>query len=406
MPHCSGLLTDHQPHGDGLVAHGFISRLAERGHSLFVAAEQVALKRPLPPTVQVYPLRRRFCAPGLGRLEYMREVRSLYRKLRRAVDFDLIHQMNPVYTGITLALWPTNTPVVLGPYVAEWPADPDAISASSPLISAMLKSMKTSIARLQQSRATALLVTTEEARQRVVKGEQRRSSTYLLPHGIDSDLFSPPADLPQAPTDSVVILFLANISERKGIFEMLNAFERLGLVYPNAILWIAGGGEHEASARATASTLSCGDRIRFLGRQSREQALELLRSVDIYCLPSHGEPFGMTVMEAMSCGLPVVVTDAGGVRWIVDDEGGIRVPERSPEDLARALAELIASPEQRKQMGTHNRAKVLRQFTWDRVIDRLEEVYSAVLSPHCNPETTEPIDNYAGEKAEEVGVYE
>ena len=400
------MLTDHQPHGDGLVAHGFIKRLAERGHSLFVAAEQVSLECPLSSMVRVFPLQRRFGAGGLGRLAYMQELRRLYRKLERTVDFDLIHQLNPVYTGITLALWAMNKPVVLGPYVAEWPTDPDAISGTRPFIHSILRNVKASAARLQQGGASALLVTTEEARLRVVNGERRRFSTHLLPHGIDSDFFSPlPAGV-RSSDGRIVILFLANISERKGIFDMLNAFVKLAPKCPEATLWIAGGGEHEQAARAIASSLPCSKRIRFLGRQSRDQTLELFRKADIYCLPSHGEPFGMTVVEAMSCGLPVVVTNAGGVRWIVDDDGGIRVPEKAPEELARALAELIVAPERCRRMGAHNRAKVLKQYSWDRVIDRLEEIYSVVLRGHTDAKTA-PVSAYcAAQSSEGVSVNE
>ena len=55
VPHCSGCLTDVLPHGDGLVAHGFITRLAERGHRLYVAAERVELSKPLPENVRLFP---------------------------------------------------------------------------------------------------------------------------------------------------------------------------------------------------------------------------------------------------------------------------------------------------------------------------------------------------------------
>src|SRR6185369_7397245 len=147
------MLTDHQPHGDGLVAYGFIKRLAERGHSLFVVAESVNLSTPLPDNVHLFPIQYRFRSNALNRLDYMMQLRSLYHRLQRAVDFDLIHQLNPVYTGITLALWPLNVPVVLGPYVADWPANPDAISSSRSSVSSILRRVKRAAAHLQQKRA-------------------------------------------------------------------------------------------------------------------------------------------------------------------------------------------------------------------------------------------------------------
>ncbi len=87
----------------------------------------------------------------------------------------------------------------------------------------------------------------------------------------------------------------------------------------------------------------------------------------------------MTAVEAMSCGKPLVVTDAGGLGCLVDDQGGLRVPVGDPERLADALCTLIADPARRKAMGEHNRRRVLETMTWDRVIDRLEEIYIATI---------------------------
>ena len=232
IPHCSGMLTDHQPHGDGLIAYGFIKQLAERGHSLFVAAEKVALSTPLPENVHLFPIQSRFRSGVLNRLDYMKQLRGLYHRLQRVEHFDLIHQLNPVYTGITLALWPVDTPVVLGPYVADWPANPDAISSSKLGVRSMLQGLKKAAAYFQQSRAAALLLTTEAARDRILNSNRRSKTTYILPHGIDSNFFCPAPGRYRRSESSVVILFLANISERKGIFDLLLAFEKIAPKFP------------------------------------------------------------------------------------------------------------------------------------------------------------------------------
>ena len=87
----------------------------------------------------------------------------------------------------------------------------------------------------------------------------------------------------------------------------------------------------------------------------------------------------MTAVEAMSCGKPLVVTDAGGLGCLVDDQGGMRVPVSNPEQLAAALCALIADPARRIAMGKHNRQRVLETMSWDRVIDRLEHIYVASI---------------------------
>ena len=121
------------------------------------------------------------------------------------------------------------------------------------------------------------------------------------------------------------------------------------------------------------------DQVRFVGHQSRAGTIALYQSADIYCLPSHGEPYGLSAVEAMSCGKPLVVTDEGGLGCLVDDQGGVRVPVADPERLADALCTLIADPARRKAMGEHNRRRVLETMTWDRIIDRLEEIYISTM---------------------------
>lgn len=386
VPHCSGLLTDSRPHGDGLVAHGFISRLADRGHTLYVAAEQIDLSRPLPPNVHLFPISGKGSGPALRRISYALQVRSLFSRLRRQVRFDLAHQLNPVYTGLSLSLLGTGIPIVLGPYVADWPFDPHAMASSRLALRLLMKQTKRSLAFLQQRCADTLILTTQAARQRVIGQRTNESSIQILPHGINSDLFSPAplCESQNGAQTEEIILFYANVSERKGVFDLLRAFDRLASDFPRVRLWIAGDGDELSLAKDAAASLRSSRQIEFLGRQSQEQAVQLLQSASVYCLPSHGEPYGMTVAEAMSCGLPVVTTDAGGVKWLVDDEGGVRVPVKRPDLLAEALAGLLANPSRRNAMGVHNRTKVVSNMSWNKVVDRLEEIYAITLAARQN----------------------
>ena len=122
-----------------------------------------------------------------------------------------------------------------------------------------------------------------------------------------------------------------------------------------------------------------GLRVRVLGRVDRENVPALMRQHSVYCLPSYGEPFATSLLEAMACGLPVVATRAGGLPHLVSDAGGRLVPPRDVEALATALVEILGSSELQRAMGQHNRRRVETDFEVETTVDRLERAYSAVL---------------------------
>ena len=134
VPHCSDLLTDHRPHGDGLISHALIIRLAERGHHLYIAASRTDLQKPLPANARLFEIKNRNFSGIASRLHYMRQVRQLFRSLEREqVRFDLIHQLNPVFTGLSLALLSCDAPASPGPFFCQVARDPDA-----PLLTSVL----------------------------------------------------------------------------------------------------------------------------------------------------------------------------------------------------------------------------------------------------------------------------
>ena len=126
------LLTDHMPHGDGLVAFGFIRELATRGHELHVAAQRVDLIEQLPENVRLHVLGESRAPAPLDRLTFMRRLRRLYRSLEAERPFDVAHQLNPVDVGLSLALAGARAPLVLGPYVPDWPGYPKPGGAAGP----------------------------------------------------------------------------------------------------------------------------------------------------------------------------------------------------------------------------------------------------------------------------------
>jgi glycosyltransferase involved in cell wall biosynthesis len=149
----------------------------------------------------------------------------------------------------------------------------------------------------------------------------------------------------------VVILQASRLVGYKGHRLLLSALARLKDV-PGWVCWVAGGpqrpDEHTYLGELTAMTAAAGigDRVRFLGERS--DVPRLLAGADIHCQPNTGpELFGLTFVEGLAAGLPVVSTDIGAAAEILTNGVGVLVPPDDPGRLAAALRELITRPEVR-----------------------------------------------------------
>lgn len=382
IAHPSELLTDHRPHGDGLISFGFIRRLAERGHELHVAVQNIDVRAPLPPNLQVYELTTG-SASVRDRLMFMVRMRALFNRLSSRIAFDVVQQMNPVFTGLSLSLVGVRTPLVLGTFVPRWDGSAQELEDTDPV---WLRYAKQSVAgvitRLQQAQAAGLLLASPDAISRIAAPHKHEGHIYQVPHGIDITRFTERTSVPSRRS----VLFLANVIHRKGIFTLLDAFERVARAVPDAELVIGGQGHQLEDVRARVATMT-GRTVHVLGHVDRSQVPSLMREHAVYCLPSYGEPFATSVLEAMACGVPIVTTNAGGLPHLVGAGGGRLVPPRDAPALAAALIEVLTSPELQAAMGRHNRARVETEFEIERSVDRLERAYETVLRRSSNGHT-------------------
>jgi glycosyltransferase involved in cell wall biosynthesis len=176
-------------------------------------------------------------------------------------------------------------------------------------------------------------------------------------------------------SDQATVILLASRMERwKGHAELLRAAPALT---GDWTVWIAGGPQrphearYEAELRRLATSLPVGRRVRFLG--ARADVDRLLQGADVLCQPNTSpEPFGLIFIEALSAGVPVVTSDAGGPREIVSSECGALVAPGDREALTTALQLLIDRPERRRAMGNAGRARARALCDPATQIDTLE----------------------------------
>jgi D-inositol-3-phosphate glycosyltransferase len=205
----------------------------------------------------------------------------------------------------------------------------------------------------------------------------------VVPCGVDLELFR--ADGPTTPRSvGCRLLVVSRLVERKGIGDVVTALARL----PGVELVVAGGppaGElgRDPEARrlaAVAERVGVADRVRLLGRVGRADLPALYRSADLVVNVPWYEPFGIVPLEAMACGVPVVVSAVGGlVDSVVDGVTGVHVPPRRPALLADAVAGLLADPERRAALGAAGARRAGRRYGWDRIAGSTQEVYAGLL---------------------------
>jgi glycosyltransferase involved in cell wall biosynthesis len=175
--------------------------------------------------------------------------------------------------------------------------------------------------------------------------------------------------------DTLVVGTIARLDPVKDIVTMLGAIERMCSQAPTLLLVIGDGPERIALEREV-GRLCLGTSVRFLGH--REDARAWLAGCDVYANSSIHEGVSLTILEAMSAGIPVVATRVGGTPEIIDEQCGLLVPARDPKSMARALDDLAASPERRRAMSCAARRRVEERYTIERMVDEYRNAYLRV----------------------------
>lgn len=211
-----------------------------------------------------------------------------------------------------------------------------------------------------------------------------KAKIAVVPCGVDLRIFQPLGPAEGRDRRRKRLLCLSRLVERKGIADVINALTLL----PDTELVIAGGPElsqldadpEAQRLKQLAKDLGVGDRVTFRGRIERQNVPALMRSADaVVCYPWY-EPFGIVPLEAMACGVPVVVAQVGGlVDSVVNGVTGIHVPPRDPLALAEALRELLENEKRRIELALAGTRRANRRYGWARIASDTLAVYNDLI---------------------------
>lgn len=207
-----------------------------------------------------------------------------------------------------------------------------------------------------------------------------------MPNGVDTDIFSPREKDPTLVQryglkNKTVILFVGHLLPFKGLHILLDAFSKLKS--ENVVLIVVGVGSSEHEYKKITAEKGLRDRVIFAGYKTQKDELPAYyNTCDFLILPSIGAPesFGMVILEAMASGKPVIVSALPGPSQLVENGvDGLIFAVADPEDLKQKIEYLLQEPDKRRVMGTAARKKVLEQYSWSRIGDRLEKILSGIV---------------------------
>lgn len=217
----------------------------------------------------------------------------------------------------------------------------------------------------------------------------------LVPEGIDPAPYTTGAGADAfrcevgAKAGQLLVGTIGRLTPWKGQDDFLRAAAQVATAHPEAVFLVVGdciSSPAEATAdrayrdrlHALAAELGLGGKVAFTG--FREDVAAVMNALDVFVLPSHEEPFGIVVLEAMAAGRPIVATRAGGVPDIVrDGEEALLVPPRDPAALAGAISQLLADPARAQALGRAAQARVTGEFPLWRHAALVRQVYGELM---------------------------
>jgi N-acetyl-alpha-D-glucosaminyl L-malate synthase BshA len=179
-----------------------------------------------------------------------------------------------------------------------------------------------------------------------------------------------------APEGTKILMHVSNFREVKRVRDVVRVFGKVRPQVPS-ILVLVGDGPERQGAEEEARALGVEDDVHFLGKL--DNTAPLLRSADLFLLPSQTESFGLAALEAMACGVPVIATRVGGLSEVViHGETGALAPVGAVETMASAALQLLLDP---ARASAAREASIRRAelFTADRVVPQYEALYQRVL---------------------------
>lgn len=291
------------------------------------------------------------------RSEVFRYYLCAYREAGRALEresFDVCHAFFGIPSGLVAYRLRHFLPYVLSLRGSDVPGFSRRFSWDHRLLRPLV--------RRSWAAAAAVVANSERLRERAQRAF-RDIAIDVIPNGIDTSEFRPQ---PHVPGSQPRLVTVARLIPRKGIDLLLKSLS--GLISRSWHLMVIGDGPERSRLVALTTQMGLTNRVEFYGDLDRRQITQILPTCDLFILPSWAEGMSNAALEAMACGLPVVLTDTGGAYELIRGNGVV-VPCGKVEALRAALDRLLATPDKWPAMSAKSR-DIAESLSWSAVADR------------------------------------
>lgn len=373
MQHVCMICKDFPPvaRGIGYYVYNLSKKLIEKGHKVTVFTrgswkktyyeeiEGVSVYRVR--FVPLYPLHLQLHGFFINR-----QIRSMES------NFDVIHLHNPLVPVIH-----TSLPTIITEHgtVKGGIASRDAVDIFSLGLKIFAKLYISIEQKLVSNVDKVIAVSNSCAHE--LKSYYGIKDVEVVYNGVDT-LFFVPNEMENE--DEPYILYAGSLDALKGLTDIIRSAKYICREQQNIKFILAGRGPLEKYLKRLVHDLGLDEHFSFTGYVDQEILLKYYQNATIFVHPSYHEGLPTTILEAMSCELPVVATAVAGTsEIIIDGKNGFLVPPKNPERLAKAILSLLNNKELRERMGKNDREYIKRNFDWNLIAKKFEEIYVNVV---------------------------
>jgi len=293
------------------------------------------------------------------------------RRLLTRLDIDVVNAHAPVPGLADIAAFTSPVPVVLTYHSGSL--------AKGTAVDPLLRAYERHVLPRVFARSTELVAVSP------VSMAHATGRAHLVPPGVDCELFTPGVQSYEAREPRVLYVGRVERTSRwKGLGVLVQSLVQLRRLVPGVRLEVVGDGDDVTHLQAQAERLGVDDRIDWVGRVAHRVLAQHYRRAGVTVLPSltESESFGMTLVEAMASGCPVVASDVGGIPFVVRDHvDGLLVPPGDARELARTLATVLTDPARASAMGRAGREAAVSRWDWNRQRERTIQIIEEAARP-------------------------